>query len=81
MSPAAAEPDDRSFSVHGLSDAPARGRRIPAASFEEAALSFLDAYGSQDEGDEVALMVEDCESGERRCFRVDLATGATAACD
>jgi hypothetical protein len=26
-------------------------------------------------------MVEDCESGERQCFRIDLGTGETAPCD
>jgi len=26
-------------------------------------------------------MVEDCVTGERQCFRIDLETGETAPCD
>jgi hypothetical protein len=37
----------------------------------------LEPDGQQD----VSLLVEDCETGERQCFRVDLATGDTAPCD
>ncbi|HEY2358209.1 MAG TPA: DUF5961 family protein [Phenylobacterium sp.] len=32
-------------------------------------------------GDEVSLIVEDCATGERQCFRVDLASGETESCD
>lgn len=71
----------RPFSVHGLDAAPSRGARVVAAGFEAAALTFLEAHHPQDDGDEVSLMVEDCATGERQCFRVDLATGAAAPCE
>lgn len=71
----------RPFSVHGLADAPSRGARIEAGSFEDAALGFLEAHHPQDDGAEVSLLVEDCETGERQCFRIDLETGVTAPCD
>jgi hypothetical protein len=71
---------ERAFSVHGVEDAPSRGRRVAAPSFEEAALTFLET-NHPPEFAEVSLMVEDCESGERQCFRVDLESGATAPCD
>ena len=74
-------PHAKSFSVHGRDEAPSRGRRIEASGFEDAALAFLERYGPDEEGDEVALMVEDCETGERQCFCVELATGETAPCD
>jgi hypothetical protein len=72
---------ERSFSVHGRQDAPSRGRRVEGISFQDAALAFVEAYAAEDEGGEVSLMVEDCETGERQCFRIDLATGDAAPCD
>lgn len=82
MTPAAESRLERRFSVHGLDEAPARGRRVEAINFQDAALAFLDAFGPQvEEAEEVSLMVEDCETGERQCFRVELATGETAPCD
>jgi len=71
---------DRAFSVHGLDEAPSRGQRVEAESFADAALAFLEGHHVDDDA-EVALMVEDCETGERQCFRIDLATGETAPCD
>jgi hypothetical protein len=71
---------DRAFSVHGVDDAPSRGQRVAAPNFEEAALSFLETHHPP-EFAEVSLMVEDCETGERQCFRIDLESGATAPCD
>ena len=73
--------EQRAFSVHGLDEAPACGQQIEAADFEDAALTFLAVHGPQDDGEAVSLLVEDCASGERQCFRIDLATGAAAPCD
>ncbi len=72
----------RSFSVHGVDDAPARGYLIDGLTFEDAALHYLAErhIDASPDGD-VALIVEDCQTGERQCFRVDLATGETAPCD
>jgi hypothetical protein len=70
----------RAFTVHGVEEAPSRGRRVAAPSFEAAALIFLETHHPPDFA-EVSLLVEDCETGERQCFRVDLASGATAPCD
>jgi hypothetical protein len=82
MTPATGSRLERRFSVHGLDEAPSRGRAVEALNFQDAALAFLDVYGAQArEPDEVSLMVEDCETGERQCFRVELATGETAPCD
>lgn len=69
----------RAYSVHGLDEAPSRSRRVRATSFEAAALIFLEAHAP--EGEEAALMIEDCETGERQCFRIDLETGETAPCE
>ena len=71
---------DRAFSVHGVEAAPSRGQRVAARSFEDAALTFLETHHPPDFS-EVSLLVEDCETGERQCFRVDLESGATEPCD
>ena len=34
----------------------------------------------EEDGDEAALLVEDCETGERQCFRIDLGTGEAGPC-
>jgi hypothetical protein len=82
MTPAAESRLERRFSVHGLDQAPSRGRAVEAINFQDAALAFLDAFGSQTaDAEEVSVMVEDCETGERQCFRIELATGETAPCD
>ena len=72
---------ERSFSVHGRDEAPSRSRRVEALNFQDAALAFLDAFHPEAEGPELALMVEDCETGERQCFCVDLESGDAAPCD
>jgi hypothetical protein len=72
----------RRFSVHGLAEAPNHGHIIEGRSFEDAALHYLEQqHPAADADDEVSLYVEDCETGERQCFRIDLETGETAPCD
>ena len=72
----------RRFSVHGVAEAPACARIVEGLSFEDAALHFVeDEHPAADADDEVSLYVEDCETGERQCFRIDLATGDTAPCN
>lgn len=71
----------RRFSVHGAAQSTARGRIVEGVSFEDAALSFVEHEHPAADGDgEVSLFVEDCETGERQCFRVDLATGDAGPC-
>jgi hypothetical protein len=71
----------RRFSVHGVEDAPSRALLVDGLSFEDAALHYLEDRHVDAAGDEVSLLVEDCATGERQCFRVDLSTGETAPCD
>ncbi len=70
----------RQFSVHGMSETPSRAHMVEGFSFEDAALHFVQDRHPESGGDEVSLVVEDCATGERQCFRIDLATGATAPC-
>jgi hypothetical protein len=70
----------RRFAVHGADEAPSRAHLVEGASFEDAALSFAEYLHPQNDADEMALLVEDCETGERQCFRIDLDTGAAGLC-
>jgi len=72
----------RRFAVHAASEDRARGHTVEAASFEAAALEFLDAWHPHLDADgDVTLVVTDCESGREHCLRVDSGTGETAPCD
>jgi len=72
----------RRFSVHGVEEAPGRALLVEGLSFEDAALHFVEDHHLEPTGgQDVSLLVEDCETGERQCFRIDLATGAAAPCD
>ena len=73
-------PAQRRFSVHGAEEAPSRAHLVEGVSFEDAALTFVEDAHPQGNGDEVALLVEDCETGERQCFRIDLGTGESGPC-
>jgi hypothetical protein len=80
---AAAQPDTatpRRFAVHGLAEPAARAHVVEGASFEDAALQFVEDWRPAAEDDELSLIVEDCQTGERQCFRIDLETGETAPC-
>jgi hypothetical protein len=72
----------RRFSVHAVDETPSRGELVEGLNFEDAALAFVEVRHLEPDGaDDVSLMVEDCQTGERQCFRVDLETGDTAPCD
>jgi hypothetical protein len=72
----------RSFSVHGHAEAAGRARLVEGQGFEDAALAFLEVFHPEPGADDaISLVVEDCESGERQCFTIDLASGAVGPCD
>jgi hypothetical protein len=78
----ATETLQRRFAVHGTAEAPSRAHLIEGTTFEDAALHFVeDFHPAATADDAVSLIVEDCETGERQCFRVDLESGETAPCD
>ena len=65
----------RRFFVQGVEEAPSHGLLVEAGSFEEAALYFLgDSHAVGSDG-QVSVFVEDCETGEQQCFRIDLEDG------
>jgi hypothetical protein len=77
----AASQSHRRYSVHGVDEAPSRAHLVDGESFSDAALQFVEDRHLEPQDDAVSLMVEDCETGERQCFRIDLETGETAPCD
>lgn len=78
-----AEPTlQRRFCVHGVAESASRAHIVEGVSFEDAALHFVgDHHPVADADDEVSLYVEDLETGERQCFRIDPETGETAPCE
>jgi hypothetical protein len=71
----------RSFSVHASDEAPGRAHMVEGASHMDAALQFVqEQHPAADLFGEAAVMVEDCETGERQCFRIDLGSGDVAPC-
>lgn len=66
------------FAVHETDEPQARSRLIDEPSFEAAALHFAEDHHG--DGEVVSVIVEDCESGERQCFRIDLDTGEAGPC-
>jgi hypothetical protein len=74
-----AEIEMRAFHVR-LRDLDGRGGIVvEEASFEAAAVAFLEREAPAD-GEEAVVIVWDAETGHERCFRIDLASGAAAPC-
>jgi len=72
----------RQFSVHPRGEARHHARLVVEASFEAAAIAFVEDFvpaGPRAEA-EAAVIVRDLETGVEHCFRIDLDTGETAAC-
>ncbi len=71
--------EPRTFRAHcANADAAPAALLIPAASFEEAAVTFAEHWHGQ--GESLRVMVIDDASGERQCFRVDLDDGGVESC-
>ena len=72
----------RRFCVREVAEAGSCAHVVTGLSFEDAALHFLEDHPSVDDaGEDVCLFVDDLETGERQCFRIDLETGETGPCD
>ncbi|HMO43004.1 MAG TPA: DUF5961 family protein [Phenylobacterium sp.] len=71
----------RRFSVHAHHDERHPARIVEEASFEAAALAYVeDFHPPADLDGEVQVIVCEVESGHEHCFRIDLASGETEAC-
>jgi hypothetical protein len=73
--------DDRAFCVRVLHEARSHAHEVQGASFEEAALAFVEDWhpAPDDEGD-VSLVVRDQLTGREQCFRIDIGAGEVAPC-
>jgi hypothetical protein len=77
-----AEPGAPRFYAYPTDDGPDAGHGVPeAGDLLQAAIGFLECWGPPaDSADTASVTVIDCESGERACFRIDLATGRAGPC-
>lgn len=72
----------RRFAIHSHAAASSRAQLIEGAGFADAAIRFVEEFHpAADAGDAVSLTVEDCDTGERQCFTIDLASGEAEPCD
>jgi hypothetical protein len=73
---------ERVFSVRLGDPATHGGQLVTEASFEAAGVAFCGEWAPHPEiGAEVAVIVRDEETGQERCFRIDLAAGGAAPCE
>lgn len=70
----------RRFCVHDIHEAANRAHVVEGLSFEDAALHFVADFHPSVGDDEVSLSIEDIETGERLCLRIDLESGEAAPC-
>ncbi len=73
----------RSYSVHARHVDAHHARVLVEASFEAAAVAYVEDFSLPLDGDgqEVSVIVRDVASGHQQCFRIDLDSGETAPCD
>jgi hypothetical protein len=70
----------RRFTVHATQEVRGRAHVVEDRSFEAAALHFVEHWHAAGEP-EAVVIVEDFETGEQQCFRVDLGAGETTPCE
>jgi hypothetical protein len=71
----------RRFCVHDVHEAANQAHVVEGLTFEDAALHFVEDFHPSVEDDEVSLSIEDIETGERQCLRIDLESGLAQPCD
>ena len=71
---------NRSFSVHARHVDAHHSRVVNEASFEAAAIAYLEHLSVLTGEPEVSIIVHDVQSGHEQCFKVDLETGETEPC-
>lgn len=72
----------RLFRVHARHLDTPHAHVVTEASFEAAAVAYLEAWAYEaTEDPTISIIVRDLASGHEHCFRLDLETGAAAPCD
>ena len=74
-----AESEIREFHVRLIAETAHAGLVVEEASFEAAAIAFLEREAPADQA-EARVVVCEADTGHERCFRIDLATGAAEPC-
>ncbi len=78
--PQTPEPSRR-FSVHAQQDDHQPTRIVEEASFEAAAIAYVEDFHPPGDADgEIQVVVCDLASGRRHCFRIDLGGGDPQPC-
>lgn len=71
----------RAFRVRARHADGHHGRLVSEASFEAAAIAYVEDVHPATDGDTVGVVVRDVASGHEHCFWIDLETGEAAPCD
>ncbi|HEY2752191.1 DUF5961 family protein [Phenylobacterium sp.] len=79
-SPETPSPEFRSFSVHARHIDAHHARVVEEASFEAAAVAYVEDLHDLPADDEIRIIVREVASGHEHCFVVDLHTGDAAPC-
>jgi hypothetical protein len=66
------------YVVHVAGDS-RHAHRVEGASFEDAAMTFVETWAPDAAGD-LDVIVEDADSGRKCCYRVDLGSGEAEPC-
>lgn len=72
--------EDRAFRVHARHLDSHDARTVREASFEAAAVAYLEDLHAIGTAPDIEVIVRDQESGHQHCFRIDLETGEAEAC-
>jgi hypothetical protein len=73
-------PQIQTYRVHARDDR-SHGHAVEAASFEEAAIAFVEMWRPPVDADnEVSVIVREAESGVELCYRIDLDGDDAAPC-
>lgn len=73
--------ESRAFSVHARHVDSHHARRLEEASFEAAAVAYLeDFHPPLIDDHEISVIVRELETGREHCFRIDLESGKAQPC-
>ena len=72
--------EPRRFSVHARHVDIHHARVVEEASFEAAAVAYVEDLHDMGDTHEIAVIVQDLGTGHEHCFRIDLDSGDTAPC-
>ncbi len=76
------DPQPRLFRVHAGHLGTAHGHVVTEASFEAAAVAWLEVWPAEIGSETtISVIVRDLATGHEHCFGIDLDTGAAAPCD